>query len=252
MNEQKLIDQGAIFFVSHSGGKDSQAMYSYVLGLVPAEQIIVIHADLGEIEWPSVQDHIRANIDHPLNVVRAGKTFFEMVERRFETKPGVPSWPSAQYRQCTSDLKRGPIEKFIRHAMKERGSKLAVNCIGLRAEESNARAKLQDWRLNPRLSKAGRTVYDWLPIHDWPELWVRDRVRSIGQQLFWAYQDGNKRLSCMFCIMGCDSDLRHAAKVNPKLAQKYIDLEQRTGYTMFASGSLAEKLVNQQRPLFDE
>lgn len=48
----------------------------------------------------------------------------------------------------------------------------------------------------------------------------------------------------MFCIMGCDGDLRNAASHNPELAQKYIDLEERTGYTMFASGSLAEKLVN--------
>jgi 3'-phosphoadenosine 5'-phosphosulfate sulfotransferase (PAPS reductase)/FAD synthetase len=43
-----------------------------------------------------------------LTVVRNRKrTYLEMVEQR-----GM--FPSPQYRQCTSDLKRGPIEKFIR------------------------------------------------------------------------------------------------------------------------------------------
>lgn len=43
-----------------------------------------------------------------LTVVRNPKrTYLEMVEHR-----GM--FPSAQYRQCTSDLKRGPIEKYIR------------------------------------------------------------------------------------------------------------------------------------------
>jgi hypothetical protein len=47
----------------------------------------------------------------------------------------------------------------------------------------------------------------------------------------------------MFCIMGCDGDLRNAAKHNPGLLAKYVALEERTGYTMFASGSLAERLA---------
>ena len=43
-----------------------------------------------------------------LSVVRNPKrTYLEMVEQR-------EMFPSAQFRQCTSDLKRGPIDKFIR------------------------------------------------------------------------------------------------------------------------------------------
>lgn len=243
---QAIIDTGALFFVSHSGGKDSQAMYAYLRRIgIPDDQMIVVHANLGEVEWPGVIEHIETNISHKLNVVRAGKTFLEMVERRYQARPEVPSWPSPQHRQCTSDLKRGPIQKFIRHAMKERGSLIAVNCMGLRAEESSARAKLNPWKWNKTLSKAGRTVHDWLPIHDWKISRVWREIAQAGQQPFHAYAEGNERLSCMFCIMGCDNDLRNAARLNPELAQKYIDLEERTGYTMFASGSLAEKLAPQ-------
>ena len=105
----ELIERGAIFYVSHSGGKDSQAMYAELFSMVPEDQIVVVHADLGAIEWEGVQDHIRANIRHELNVVQSHKSFFDMVRRRAATRPDVPSWPSSANRQCTSDLKRDPI-----------------------------------------------------------------------------------------------------------------------------------------------
>ena len=165
INLETLIQRGAIFYISHSGGKDSQAMYIHMSMVVPHSQIVVVHADLGEIEWDGVQDHIRQTITHPLNVVAAGKTFFDMVRHRSNTRPDVPCWPSSATRQCTSDLKRGPIQKFIRNDMKQRGSTLAVNCTGLRAEESPSRKKRPEFSINNALSKAGREVYDLLPIH---------------------------------------------------------------------------------------
>src|SRR5690606_16179960 len=150
--------QGAIFYISHSGGKDSQAMYALVRRVVPHDQIVVVHATLGEVEWPGVIEHIESNIAHPLNVVRAGKTFLGMVENRGK-------WPSAAYRQCTSDLKRGPIFKFIRNDLKARGATIAINCMGLRAEESAARARRKPLAYNQMESLPGkRDVWDWLPV----------------------------------------------------------------------------------------
>ena len=108
---------------------------------IPHAQIVVIHADLGRVEWEGVKEHIEANIDHPLNVVRANKGLLDMVRHRFATRPHVPSWPSSATRQCTSDLKRNPIQKFIRRDMAARRATLAVNCVGLRAEESAPRAR---------------------------------------------------------------------------------------------------------------
>jgi 3'-phosphoadenosine 5'-phosphosulfate sulfotransferase (PAPS reductase)/FAD synthetase len=114
MTPQQMIDAGAMFYISHSGGKDSQAMYLRLCEIVPNDQIVIIHADLGEIEWTGVQDHIADTTNHPITVVRAGKTLFEMVRHRAATRPDVPAWPSPSTRQCTSDLKRGPIQKAIR------------------------------------------------------------------------------------------------------------------------------------------
>ena len=244
----EAINNGALVFVSHSGGKDSQAMYAHLRAFVPADQIIVVHANLGEVEWSGVVDHIESNIDHDLNIVKAGKTLLEMVEHRHQTRPDVPAWPSPKHRQCTSDLKRGPIQKFIRAAMKERGSLLAINAMGLRAEESSARSKRPVWALNKTLSKAGRTVHDWNPIHHWKTAQVFATIRQAGQQAFHAYQSGNERLSCVFCIMGCDGDLRNGARLNPELARKYIELEHRTGSTMFHNRSLESILSEHTAP----
>ena len=238
----ELIEAGAIFYVSHSGGKDSQAMYAKLTDIIPADQIVVVHADLGEVEWEGVKDHIRDNIFHDLNVVQAPKTFFDMVRNRAQTRPDVPSFPSSAQRQCTSDLKRNPIATFIRRDLKARGSLLGINCMGLRAEESSARAKRQEWTINKSLSKAGREVWDWNPIHQLTTQQVFEIIAETGQKAFWAYAAGNSRLSCVFCIMGCQSDLANGKKHRPELYAKYVELEQETGWTMFANQSLEQRI----------
>ena len=40
----QLIDDGAIFYISHSGGKDSQAMYNHLRKRIPHDQIEVVHS----------------------------------------------------------------------------------------------------------------------------------------------------------------------------------------------------------------
>lgn len=236
-----LIERNAVFYVSHSGGKDSQAMYALLSRIVPSEQLVVVHADLGEVEWHGVQDHIRATISHPLNVVAAGKTLFDMVRHRAATRPDVPAWPSSATRQCTSDLKRDPIHTFIRQDLKARGASLAVNCTGIRAAESASRAKKNPLTLNKRLSIAGREVYEYMPIHHLSDAHVFWIISKAGQSPFWAYEK-NQRLSCVFCIMGCDGDLRHGAEQRPDLYRKYIELERETGWTMFNGKSLADRV----------
>lgn len=226
---QRLINDGAIFFCSHSGGKDSQVMYAYLRTIIPDHQIVVVHADLGEVEWQGVQDHIWSTIKHGLNVVRANKTFMGMVEAR-----GM--WPSAKHRQCTSDLKRGPIMKFIRQYLKDRGLRIGVNCMGIRAAESAARAKKEPFRFNTAESCGHRDVWDWMPIFDWTTEQVFQYIKDAGQQPFWAYADGNERLSCVFCIMGSVNDLCHGAICNPELYRRYVELERKIGHTMFMRG----------------
>lgn len=246
MNVQQMVNNGAIFYCSHSGGKDSQAMYVYLMNNVPVEQIVVVHADLGDVEWTGVKQHIIDNIDHHLNVVKAvwkdgsEKDLIGYVRHRKAVRPDAPSWPSSASRWCTSELKTGPIRKFIRADMKAKGNLLSVNCMGIRAEESPARSKKQPWQLNIALSKAGRSVYDWMPIFKYSTQGVFTEISNFDQSPFWAYEEGNERLSCVFCIMGSKNDLINGKKHNPKLYERYLALEKEVGYTMFHKKSLSD------------
>tara|TARA_R110000803_G_scaffold166755_6_gene230053 strand:- start:2916 stop:3740 length:825 start_codon:yes stop_codon:yes gene_type:complete len=257
-NMKDLIEDNAIFFLSHSGGKDSQAMYLVLSGIIPAEQLVVVHAHLGKVEHAGVISHIESTIDQPLNVIKANwkdgseKDLLDMVGRRHDKlqaagKENAP-WFSSSQRYCTSDMKRDPIHKFIRQTMKARGSKLAVNVTGMRAEESSARAKLSEWDTCSRLCTAGRTVYEWRPIHAWTIDMVFTAIERAGQTAHPAYygdnisekapRGGNERLSCVFCMMASSNDLRNGARANPELAREYVQMERDTGYTMFHKKSL--------------
>jgi 3'-phosphoadenosine 5'-phosphosulfate sulfotransferase (PAPS reductase)/FAD synthetase len=233
-----LISQGALFVVNHSGGKDSQAMMIKLLEIVPREQLLVVHASLGDVEWPGALEQAQRQAEQagvPFIVARAVKSFLDMVENRFATRPTAPSWPSASHRQCTSDLKRGPIEREIRRYMKEHGHSKVVSCVGIRAQESPNRAKQEAFRRDERCSIAGRDWYSWLPIHAMQRDEVFATIAAAGQQPHWAYGAGNERLSCLFCIMGSRNDLRNGAIHAPDMYRKYVELERRTGYTMHQS-----------------
>lgn len=217
-----------------------------LLEIVPRNQILVVHATLGEVEWEGALEHAQYQAEDagvPFIVAQAVKTLIDMVEHRFAVRPDAPSWPSAANRQCTSDLKRGPIEREVRRYMKANGFSKVVNCMGMRAQESNSRAKLVAFRRNDRNSIAGREWYDWLPIHGMLIEEVFDVIRSAGQQPHWAYAAGNERLSCVFCIMASGRDLANGAKHNPALFRKYVALEESTGYTMHMSRKSLPQLV---------
>jgi 3'-phosphoadenosine 5'-phosphosulfate sulfotransferase (PAPS reductase)/FAD synthetase len=256
----ELVDRGALFAINHSGGKDSQAMYLVLRDLVPPSQIVLIHADLGEVEWAGAVGHILATMAGERFVTcRARRSLLQVVQER-----GM--FPSPEQRWCTSDLKRGPIERTIRRLVEERvadfigvphgtrtlhmkgraaamaaGCGLVVNCMGMRAEESPSRAKLTPFKLSTRNSKAGREWYDLLPIHDMSEDDVFDTIARAGQEPHPVYALGMRRFSCVFCIMASEDDLKTAARLakerpellnDPHLYQKYVSLERQTGQVM--------------------
>lgn len=223
-----LVARGALFVVNHSAGKDSQAMFLRLRDIVPERQLLVIHAELPGVDWPGLEGHIRATIGAvPLIVCRAARTFFEMVEAR-------KRWPSPKNRQCTSDLKRGPIEREIRRYLRAHAEfgGLVVNCMGMRAEESSGRSKLRAFQRSDRNSKAGREWYDWLPIHGMTADDVFATIAAAGQTPHAAYAAGMSRLSCRFCIMSSRADLATAARLAPDLYRRYAETERRLDQTL--------------------
>lgn len=236
--ETLIADPDVLFVANHSGGKDSQAMLIRLLERIPSSRLLVIHANLGEVEWPGaleLAERQAADAGIPFIVARAPKTFLEMVEHRSTVRPESSCWPSAKNRQCTSDLKRGPIEREVRRYMKRGGWMKVVSCLGFRAEESPARAKRQVFSRSERGSVAGRDWFDWLPIHDLTREDVFATIEAAGQKPHPAYSAGNDRLSCVFCIMGSARDIANGARLNPALFEKLVAIEKRTGYTMHQS-----------------
>jgi 3'-phosphoadenosine 5'-phosphosulfate sulfotransferase (PAPS reductase)/FAD synthetase len=234
---EALVASGALFVANHSGGKDSQAQLIKLLEVVPARQILVVHASLGAMEWPGALELARnqaAAAGLPFIVATATKTLLEMVERRFEGRPEVPSWPSASTRQCTSDLKRGPIQREVRRYAKANGYKVIVNCLGLRAQESPGRAKRKEFS-QMGISNSVNTWFEWLPVHGLSTAEIFDIIEQAGQKPHYAYALGNDRLSCVFCIIASKKDLATGAAHNPSLLEQYDALEKRTGYTMHMS-----------------
>jgi 3'-phosphoadenosine 5'-phosphosulfate sulfotransferase (PAPS reductase)/FAD synthetase len=271
LEAQELARSGALFLASDSGGKDSQAEYLAMLRLgIPAEQMIVIHADLGEIEWPGTLEHIRSHVreEHPVHLVQAiskdgsDKDFFDLVHRNrarldAQGRHHIDASPNGSERFCTGELKTQPIWRDAKRAAKARGMKggIIVNCVGIRGPESGNRAKRVTERptsqitVNKQFSNGLWDCRDWWPIANWELEDVWSEIRDAGQQPHWAYGfDGvratkNQRLSCRFCIFGSLNDLRNAATLYPDLANKYIQLELDTRSTLHVDGvPLTQKL----------
>ena len=228
---RQLIERGALVVLNHSGGKDSQAMTLLVSRLVPRDQLVAVHAPLGEVEWPGTVEHIEDTIPPGVPLILAhtasGKSLLERIQQRGR-------FPDAGRRFCTRDFKKTPIERELRRYLKAHpryGGRI-VSAMGMRAEESPARAKLVPWRRNNRNSKAGREWFDWLPVHGLETDDVFRVIAEAGQSPHWAYAAGMSRLSCSFCILASRADLTRAAELRPGLYRDYVALEQRIGHTL--------------------
>ncbi|WP_162815002.1 phosphoadenosine phosphosulfate reductase family protein [Erythrobacter aureus] len=258
-----LVRQGALVVASHSGGKDGQAMLVHLVERlkVPTSQIVCIHADLGEAEWEGTADHARANAEAygiPFLVCKAqnkdgeAKDLLDYVDQRGQ-------FMSSSARFCTSDWKRGPIRRTINAYREEIGhtSPYVLNCMGLRGEESSARAKLEPLQfvksascppkpypeiLEAETRATRRVFFDWHPIHHFSEEQVFATIAAGGQDPHWAYTTANaRRLSCLVCIFSQEQDILAAVKHSSKgreYARRVIALEEKHDHTILPLKSM--------------
>lgn len=220
--------------VNFSGGKDSTAMLAYLCDRYPDVKKHVVFADTG---W----EHIGAEqwcrgvvkmMGHELIVVRnPNKSFLSMVEQRGK-------FPGTNTRQCTSDLKRGPIQTWIRNNC----SSVVVNCMGIRASESHNRAKKRKLTRNVSMTNSRRTVWDYLPIHGWSDEQVFSYLseRQLPLHPVYSYL---KRFSCRVCIYMTDKDLVAVNNNDPEAIEIISALEQKIDFTLKPKGSI-KSIIN--------
>ena len=272
---QKAIAKGAKLYSNISGGKDGQAMTAQLLRYnLPVEALI--HADLGKAEWPQSIDHckkIAIESKLQLHVVTRtdGADLVDYWERRMNTLKGTgkPFWSSSAARYCTSDLKRGPINKFYTST----GFDFIISCEGIRKDESIARSKKEPLTIRSNSSSYydGMTVYEaiknftpgkkliltWYPIFDYHiySVWqscgnthfdlanYRDQYKvdgtvNDGWNFHPAYVYGNERLSCAICVLASANDIINGANHNPDLYNKLVSMEEESGFTFRQDFSL--------------
>ena len=226
--------------VNSSAGKDSQAMMDLLVEQcdaagVPRARLVVVHCDLGRVEWAGTRELAERQAAHyglRCEVVsRPQGDLLAQVEQR-----GM--WPSSTARYCTSDHKRGQVARLLTQlAAESRAAGIVarpariLSCMGLRADESPARAKKPAMTRDAKASNGRREVDTWLPIHSWTTEQVWTRIRASGVESHRAYQLGMKRLSCVFCIFAPRAALLLAGEHNRPLLDAYVEVEQKIGHT---------------------
>jgi 3'-phosphoadenosine 5'-phosphosulfate sulfotransferase (PAPS reductase)/FAD synthetase len=240
-----------VILVNSSAGKDSQAMLDLVVERAEAagvrDRLVVVHADLGRMEWGGTRELAEkqaAHYDLRFEVVtRAQGDLLSQVAARGK-------WPDAARRYCTSDHKRSQVYRLLTQLAAEVRGPLSLrgdarparilNCMGLRAAESPARAKKAAFGFDKMASNGRRHVDTWLPIFDWSEDDVWARIRESGVPHHRAYDLGMKRLSCVFCIFAPRAALIIAGRHNRDLLDSYVAVEQRIGHTFKKSLPIVE------------
>jgi 3'-phosphoadenosine 5'-phosphosulfate sulfotransferase (PAPS reductase)/FAD synthetase len=236
-----------VILLNTSGGKDSQAMIDYVVELAQAagvtDRLVAVHADLGRVEWAGTRELAERQVVHygiRWEVVsRPQGDLLTQIEQR-----GM--FPSSTARYCTSDQKTGQVARLLTALAAEHraaGNTTPVrilNVLGLRAEESPARAKKPAFSHDERASNGRRYVDRWLPLHAWTEAQVWARIEASGVEHHPAYDAGMPRLSCVFCVLSSRSALVLAAKLNPTLAATYAEVEVRIGHRFTDKLSMAD------------
>lgn len=239
------VKAGAIVVFNLSGGKDcgaAAALTSKHLDEIghPHERRLAIHADLGRAEWAFTPAQVEAQA-HALGVrlvvVRAGSG--DLVDR-FENRwqRGLDAyrelrlynlrgpWSSPSLKFCQSEKK---IQVMGPHLARTFAGQTIINVVGIRREESTARAKAEVAKLDIRFAKpgnrAGTTMMLWHPIVDVLEDEVFAINRQYGIPLAQSYELGSTRHSCALCVMGSLNDLSVGAEGHPWLYQHYVSME---------------------------
>ncbi|GCE06126.1 phosphoadenosine phosphosulfate reductase domain-containing protein [Dictyobacter aurantiacus] len=241
----ELIQNHAPVAFGVSGGKDSSAMAlattAYLDQMGHQGPRILIHSDLGRVEWaeslPMCQ-RLADRLGIELIVVRrqAGDLLDRWCTRwhnnvaryaQLSCVKLILPWSTASMRFCTSELKTAII---CRELVQRFPGQTILSVAGLRADESPLRAKLPVLMPQARLtSKTLQTTgYNWHPLLPWSlqdVLCCHQLARFPLHEAYTTY--GSSRVSCAFCMLGSRADLiaSSACPDNQAIYRAMVELE---------------------------
>lgn len=240
---ESLIANDAPVAIGVSGGKDSQAAalatFHYLDAVGHAGPRILVHADLGSVEWKDslriceeLADHLKCDL---VIVRRKAGGLMERWESRWlssktryetlSTVTLVPCWSTPDMRFCTSEQKTHVIVAELKRRFK--GQQI-VNVTGVRREESRNRARMPV----SDMDKTGR-ILNWRPIIDLTVDEVFAMIDASGLHPHPAYRIfGMSRVSCRYCIMSNLADMMAASnqEESHNLYRQMVQLEIDSGF----------------------
>ncbi|WP_176454138.1 phosphoadenosine phosphosulfate reductase family protein [Siphonobacter sp. BAB-5385] len=267
MNDEvlQLLRNQSPVAIGISGGKDSTcaavATIKYLNSIGHTGPRVLIHSDLGRVEWKAsmrVCEDLAKLLSLELIVVRrkAGdmlqrweSRWQNNVERyrNLECVKLILPWSTPKMRFCTSELKTAIICSEL---IKRFPGQKIISVSGIRKQESSNRAKAPIHAVQNRLTNVTHQTsgIDWHPILDWTldNIWAYhvDNLLPVHE----AYtQYGSSRVSCAFCIMSSEADLRSAASchANADIYRSMVDLEIKSSFSFQGKwlGDVAPELL---------
>ena len=237
-----------MLLVNFSGGKDSSNILMKQLRKLAAKMYCIELLQFYPIQGQngnSTADFSKSfcqRLGIPLQIVYPRCTIPDYLEAR-------KRFPSMKCRWCTA-LKTSAIEKFIRHQYPAKQKSKILSITGERREESSHRAQLSEFELHKHLSAGQRQVFCYRPILNWNLRKVWQNIYENNLPIHPAYTEyGNERLSCALCVFACDKDLQNGAKNRPDLAERYMRIEEETGFTFRYKHSLKNILKEGEKTL---
>lgn len=266
-----LLSHNCPVAIGLSGGKDSTAVaiatIEHLQKIKHYGPVLFIHADLGRTEWKQSQavcEDVAKRLGYPLVTVRrqAGDMMDRWLTRwknnveryvNLECVKLILLWSTPSMRFCTSELKTDVICRELVRRFGVQPLPPILSVSGIRRQESRDRAKAPIVKVQPKLTNArrGTSGYDWHPILDWSLDAVLELINARGFPLHEAYTKyGASRVSCAFCIMSAQADLKAAAGCadNADLYREMCQLELDSTFA-FQSDKMA---VRRRLPTTDE
>lgn len=198
----------SVFVVSVSGGKDSTAT---LLAMIEAGiPFRAVFADTGW-EAPETYDHLGV-IERELGITIDRVGVPGGMRAKIRARAG---FPARMQRWCTRELKVEPLRAYHDAIDGE-----TVSVVGLRAEESEARAAMAVFEFDQRWGG-----YVWRPILNWSVTDVLAIHHRFGVPVNPLYKRGHSRVGCWPCIYASKEQIRLWAEQDPASVAEIAALE---------------------------
>lgn len=192
IDELKYYEPPDGYYVCFSGGKDTVVMYDLIKRA--GVKYEAVHNFIA-IEPPPLIEFIKR--EYPEVIIK----YPEQNIAELIIKNGIP--PLRHIRYCHRELKKGGEGR--------------IKVLGIRAQESPRRASRSKFGEN----KFGG--YDLNIIFDWTEQDIWRYIFKFNVKYCSLYDEGRKRIGCLFCPFGSSSQMEMDLTEFPDIAQYLID-----------------------------